>query len=59
MSTKERYELAKQRHRAADRALSEADGRNACPAEMARLRFELDRATKDRRLAFEAYMNEE
>jgi len=45
MTLRELYDLAKQRQRAADRALAEADGRQACPAEIARLRFELDRAT--------------
>jgi len=57
MTLRELYDLAKQRQRAADRALAEADGRQACPAEIARLRFELDRATKERRAAFEAFMD--
>ena len=57
MTAKEMYELAKARQRAADRALAEADGRDACPAEMARLRHELDQATSERRRAFNAYMN--
>jgi len=57
MTLRELYDLAKQRQRAADRALSEADGRQACPAEMARLRFELDQATEERRAAFTAFMN--
>jgi hypothetical protein len=57
LTLKERYELAKQRHREADRALSEGDGRQACPAEMAKLRHDLERATEERRRAFERYMN--
>ncbi len=58
MTKRELYDLAKARHRAADRALSEAYGRSACPDEMAKLRHDLDEATKDRRRAFEAYMEE-
>ena len=57
MTLQETYELAKQRHREADRALSEADGRQACPAEMAKLRHNLDLATEERRRAFAAYMD--
>jgi hypothetical protein len=57
MTLKERYELAKQRQREAHRALAQGDGRAACPAEMAKLRHELERATIERRRAFEAFMN--
>jgi hypothetical protein len=57
MTAKETYELAKQRQREADRALAEADGRQACPAEMAWLRHDLDEATAERRRAFSEYMN--
>ena len=57
MTAKDSYELAKQRQRAADRALSEADGRDACPAEMAELRHDLDQATAERRRSFNAFMD--
>lgn len=57
MTLKEIYELAKQRQREANRALAEGDGRQACPAEMAKLRHELERATEERRRAFAAFMD--
>jgi hypothetical protein len=37
--------------------LAEADGRDACPAEIARLRHDLDQATAERRRAFNAFMD--
>jgi hypothetical protein len=57
LTLKERYELAKQRQREANRALAKGDGRQACPAEMAKLRHDLERATIERRRAFERYMD--
>ncbi len=59
LTKKESYEAARLDHKAWQRRLHEAVDNGSSEQELTKLRFEEERASEERRQAFEIYMNEE
>ena len=59
MTKKELYELARKRQKECQRAVFAAVDASLGRDVLAKLKHDLDEASKARRLAFEKYMNEE
>lgn len=59
MTLKDKYELARQRQKATQRSVLAAIDAAESPDVIARLKHDLDDSSKERRRAFEAWMNEE